>query len=127
MGRENMTIKAKQKFPIVCLCGSVRFKAEFLQAAQDQELDGKIVVMPNVFSKADNINLTPEQLTLLVDIHNQKLEMCDEVYVIDATDENGNPYIGESTKNEIEYALKLKKPVHYLSGKNQQSAAYISI
>jgi hypothetical protein len=101
--------------PIVCLCGSVRFKTEFLRVAQDQELEGRIVVMPNVFSKADNIDLTPEQLALLITIHDQKLELCDEVYVVDAPDESGKPYIGDSTKREIEIALKLKKPVRYLS------------
>lgn len=107
--------------PIVCLCGSVRFKTEFLRVAQDQELEGKIVVMPNVFSKADNINLTPEQLALLVTIHDQKLEMCDEVYVVDAPDETGTPYIGDSTKREIEIARKLQKPVRYLSEKKQRA------
>lgn len=100
---------------IVCLCGSVRFKKEFLEAAQKLEFEGRIVVMPNVFSKADGIQLTDEQRDLLVDIHNQKLRMCDEVYVVDAPGDDGKPYIGDSTKAEIAYAEILDKPIRYLS------------
>lgn len=100
---------------IVCLCGSIRFKEEFLEAAQKLEFEGKIVVMPNVFSKADGIQLTDDQLELLVNIHNQKLRMCDEVYVVDALGDDGKPYIGNSTKTEIAYAEKLQKPIRYLS------------
>ena len=104
-----------KKFPTVCLCGSVKFKQEFLKAAQNLEFEGKIVVMPNVFSKVDNIILTKEQLDLLVNIHDEKLRMCDEVYVIDAPGEDGNPYIGNSTKSEIKTAIKLNKHIRYLS------------
>ncbi len=100
---------------VVCLCGSVRFKKEFLEAAQKLEFEGRIVVMPNVLSKAYGIQLTAEQRELLVDIHNQKLKMCDEVYVVDAPGDNGEPYIGDSTKTEIAYAQQLKKPIRYLS------------
>lgn len=106
---------------ITCLCGSVKFKQEFLEAAQDLELEGKIVVMPNVFSKADGIKITDAQRALLINIHNQKLRMCDEVYVIDAPGDNGNPYIGDSTKSEIEYANKLEKPIRYLSKEKKGS------
>lgn len=106
------------KFPIVCLCGSTRFKKDFLLVAKNMELSGMIVVMPNVYSKADNIKLTDEQLKLLTDIHNEKLELCDEVYIVDAIGDNGFPYIGNATRQEIEYAKKLKKPIRYFSKEN---------
>jgi hypothetical protein len=104
-----------RRFPIVCLCGSVRFKKEFLKAAQDLEFEGKIVVMPNVFSKVDGITLTNKQLDLLVNIHNEKIRISDEVYIIDAPGNDGTPYIGVSTKDEIKFSKKLNKPVRYMS------------
>lgn len=108
------------KIPIACLCGSTQFKKEFLDLAQTLEFEGYIVVMPNVFSKADNIQLTKKQLKLLIVIHDKKIEMCDEVYVVDAPGKNGKPYIGISTKNALKKAKQLGKPIRYLSSKNRK-------
>ena len=46
---------------------------------------------------------------MLDKIHRQKIDMSDEILVI-----NVDGYIGESTKSEIEYALKNGKAVKYL-------------
>ena len=108
------------KFPIICLCGSVRCKERFLEVAKYMELSGRIVVMPNVYSKTDNIILTEEDLELLTEIHNKKIEMSDEVFIIDDLGPDGKPYIGYSTKQEIEYAKTLGKPIVYLSEGDEQ-------
>ncbi|MPM93478.1 hypothetical protein SDC9_140615 [bioreactor metagenome] len=50
---------------------------------------------------------------MLDDIHKRKIDMSDEIYVI-----NKNGYIGESTKGEIEYAIKNGKRVDYLECHN---------
>jgi hypothetical protein len=50
---------------------------------------------------------------MLDDIHKRKIDMSDEIYVI-----NKNGYIGESTKSEIEYAIKTGKKVDYLEHHN---------
>ena len=42
-------------------------------------------------------------------MHKQKIDMSDEIYVI-----NVGKYIGESTKNEIEYAKEKGKRISYL-------------
>ena len=42
-------------------------------------------------------------------IHKQKIDMSDEIYVI-----NKDGYIGESLKDEIQYAIENKKKVTYL-------------
>ena len=42
-------------------------------------------------------------------MHKQKIDMSDEIYVI-----NVEGYIGESTKNEIEYAKARGKRISYL-------------
>ena len=46
---------------------------------------------------------------MLDDMHKRKIDMADEVFVI-----NVNGYIGSSTRSEIEYALKTGKKVNYL-------------
>lgn len=46
-------------------------------------------------------------------MHRQKIDMFDEIYVI-----NVGRYIGESTKTEIEYAKEKRKEVLYLENIN---------
>ena len=46
---------------------------------------------------------------MLDDMHKRKIDMADEIFVI-----NVNGYIGESTKSEIEYAIKNNKKVEFL-------------
>ena len=46
---------------------------------------------------------------MLDDMHKRKIDMADEIFVI-----NVGGYIGSSTKSEIEYALKKGKKVNYL-------------
>ena len=46
---------------------------------------------------------------MLDEMHKQKIDMSDEIYVI-----NVGGYIGESTKNEIEYAKEKEKKISYL-------------
>ena len=53
--------------------------------------------------------LTDENKKLLDDIHKRKIDMSDEIYVI-----NKGGYIGESTRSEIEYAKKKNKIVNYM-------------
>lgn len=96
------------KCPKVCLCGSTRFKNEFIEIARDLTLKGYIVTMPMVFvHSGDEVNNMDKEY--LDEIHKAKIADCDLVYVI-----NVNKYIGESTKSEIEWALKLGKKIEYL-------------
>ena len=46
---------------------------------------------------------------MLDEMHKQKIDMSDEIYVI-----NVGGYIGESTKSEIEYAKRKGKKISYL-------------
>lgn len=50
---------------------------------------------------------------MLDDIHKRKIDMADEIFVI-----NKNGYIGSSTKCEIECAIKTNKKVNYLEQVN---------
>lgn len=101
---------------ITCICGSVRFKEKMLEVARYLELDrGRIVVMPNVYSKIDRVKLQEYELDLLISVHDQKIKMADEIYVVDALDSEGQPYVGESTRREIQLAEKEEKTIDYLS------------
>ena len=46
---------------------------------------------------------------ILDELHLRKIDMSDELFII-----NKDGYIGDSTRNEIEYAEKQGKPVFYL-------------
>jgi hypothetical protein len=46
---------------------------------------------------------------MLDDMHKRKIDMSDEIFVI-----NVGGYIGDSTKSEIEYAKKHGKKINYL-------------
>lgn len=46
---------------------------------------------------------------MLDDMHKRKIDMADEIFVI-----NVDGYIGSSTRSEIEYAKATGKPIHYL-------------
>lgn len=102
-----------KKHTVVCLCGSTRFKDLFLKTAAAETLKGNLVLTPLTFSQSEGWTPTAEQLAILVSEHNQKIEMCDEILVLNVDG------IGESTKNEIHYAEKLGKRIRYLYKTNE--------
>ena len=94
---------------IITLCGSTKFKNVFNRVAQRISLMGHIVLTPTIFSHSDNIELTEEKFQTLKKVHLDKIAMSDAVIII-----NVDGYIGETTKEEIEYAEKLNKEIIYL-------------
>lgn len=103
----------KYKPKIVCLCGSTRFKNEFIEINKSETLKGNIVLSVGLFGHADNIELSEQQKEMLDELHKRKIDLADEVIIL-----NINNYIGKSTKGEIEYAIKIKKPIKYLEKNN---------
>ena len=105
------------KYKVITLCGSTRFKDEFMEAQKDLTLKGNIVISVGLFEHSGD-NEVWEQMDegtltktkeMLDDMHKRKIDMSDEIFVI-----NVGGYIGESTKSEIEYAKKHNKKVNYL-------------
>jgi hypothetical protein len=96
---------------IVCLCGSTKFKQQFIEANFRETMAGKIVLSVGFFSHADEIIYTPtdEEKNMVDELHKRKIDLADEVLIL-----NVNGYIGESTKNEIEYAKQLGKCIRFL-------------
>ncbi len=105
------------KYPVITLCGSTRFKNEFIEAQKKLTLEGNIVISVGLFGHAGDSevweNMDEGTLTktkeMLDDMHKYKIDMADYIYVI-----NVGGYIGDSTRSEIEYAEMLGKEVKYL-------------
>ena len=98
----------KNKYNIITLCGSIRFKTEFMKVQEELTLDGNIVFTPNFLNNTKD-EITMETKNMLDEMHRQKIDMSNEIYVI-----NFGGYIGESTKSEIEYAKANGKKISYL-------------
>lgn len=101
------------KYNVITLCGSVKFKDDFIKVKEKLTLDGNIVFMPNFFNNVKKEEISLEIKKMLDEMHKQKIDMSDEIYVI-----NLGGYIGESTKNEIEYAKMKEKKIKYLEDIN---------
>lgn len=98
------------RYKIVTLCRSSKYKDEFEKVQLDLTLQGNIVLSLPIFSQNDGLVLSDEQLNMLSEMHKQKIDIADEIFVV-----NPNGYIGNSTKQEIEYAISINKPVNYLT------------
>ena len=99
----------KRRYKIITLCGSTKFKDDFIREQERLTLAGNVVLSVGVFGHADNVSLSDSMKIMLDDIHKQKINMADEIFVI-----NRNDYIGLSTRNEINYATVCGKPVRYM-------------
>jgi len=100
-------------FKVITLCGSTKFKDEFMEEQKRLTLEGNIVISVGVFGHSDGIVLEDSVKCMLDDIHKGKIDLSDEIFVI-----NVGGYIGSSTKNEIEYAESTGKVVKYLENIN---------
>lgn len=100
---------------IVCLCGSTRFYDAFQQANLDETMKGNIVLSVGFYSHSSMrahgrvIDYTEEQKIMLDALHKSKIDLADEVFIL-----NVDGYIGESLRGEIQYAKQLGKPIRYL-------------
>ena len=109
------------KYKVITLCGSTRFKEEFIKAQKDLTLQGNIIISVGLFGHSgDNEVWTDDTKEMLDDMHKRKIDMADEIFVI-----NVNGYIGESTKSEIEYAKRNGKIVRYLQEVDSDMLTFI--
>ncbi len=98
------------KYKVLTLCGSTRFKEQFLEAQKRLTLEGNIVISVGLFGHSGDDEVWTEGIKeMLDDMHKRKIDMADAIYVI-----NVGGYIGESTKSEILYAKSHGKTVYYL-------------
>ncbi len=103
-----------KKYPVVTLCGSTRFKNEFIQIQKELTLKGYIVISVGLFGHGgdaevwegmDENSLTATKM-MLDDMHKSKIDMADGIFVV-----NPGGYIGDSTWSEICYAFMTDKRI----------------
>ena len=98
------------KYKVITLCGSTKFKDDFLREQKRLSLEGNIVISVGLFGHSGDDEVWSDGIKeMLDDMHKRKIDMADEIFVI-----NTNGYIGSSTKSEIEYAIKTNKKVNYM-------------
>ena len=101
-------------YKVITLCGSTRFKNEFIEAQKSLTLEGNIVISVGLFGHSGDSevweNMDEGTLTrtkeMLDYMHKRKIDMSDAIYVI-----NVGGYIGDSTKSEIKYAKEQGKDI----------------
>lgn len=103
---------------VICLCGSSKYPEDHMEAMMVETLKGHIVIPMGLYGHADfpkgereatqDACLDCVTKQMLDELHKRKIDLSDEILVI-----NKNGYVGESTRGEIEYAKNLGKIVRY--------------
>ena len=111
---------------IVCLCGSTRFWKEFQEANYRETMAGHIVLTVGFYrpspqqeaelaerqhegTHGETWGCTAEQKIALDELHKRKIDLADEVLIL-----NVGRYIGDSTRSELEYAERHGKVIRFL-------------
>lgn len=103
------------KRTIVTLCGSTRFYPAFQRANYEETMAGRIVLSVGFYGHAEGeahgetVGCTPAEKADLDLLHFDKIAMSDEILVL-----NVDGYVGESTRNEIAFAVLHHKPIRWI-------------
>lgn len=103
------------KRTIVTLCGSTRFYSAFQRANYEETMAGRIVLSVGFYGHAgeqahgETVGCTPTQKHDLDALHFDKIAMSDEILVL-----NVDGYVGDSTRNEIAFAVAHHKGIRWL-------------
>lgn len=98
------------KYKVITLCGSTRFKDAFMEAQKQLTLEENIVISVGLFGHSGDEDVwAPGIKEMLNDMHKRKIDMADEIFVI-----NVGGYVGSSTRSEIEYVQRTGKSIRYL-------------
>lgn len=105
----NRNTQKKTRTPIVCLCGSTRFRDVYLKAQREESLAGKIVLTVGLFGHLEDFDMAGEDKVRLDELHLRKIDLADEVLFL-----NVDGYMGTSTLAELRYARSTKKVIRFL-------------
>ena len=98
------------KYKVITLCGSTKFKDDFLREQKRLSLEGNIVISVGLFGHSGDGEVWNDGVKeMLDDMHKRKIDMADEIFVI-----NKDGYVGTSTRSEIDYAIATGKKVVYM-------------
>ncbi len=93
---------------VVTICGSMKFRNQMMQIAEELELKNNYAVIQCVYGNNSN-KYSQSDKDILAKLHFKKIDISDAIYVV-----NVNGYIGDATKKEIEYAKSLQKEILFL-------------
>lgn len=93
----------------ITVCGSMKFADEMKRIAFELESLNGYNVLQCTYNDL-NMEITPEMFNNLKKAHFKKIDMSDMIYIVDI-----NKYIGDSVKQEIEYAKKQHKEIVFHS------------
>ena len=75
------------KYKVITLCGSTKFKEDFLREQKMLTLEGNIVISVGLFGHSgDNEVWSEGTKEMLDDMHKRKIDMADEIFVINKKD-----------------------------------------
>lgn len=99
---------------IITLCGSTRFHEEFVRANYELTMAGAIVLSVGFYPHAthlhgEGVGATTDEKVALDELHKRKIDLSDEILVL-----NVGGYVGDSTRGEIAHAEARDIPVRYL-------------
>ena len=89
---------------IITICGSMKYAKEMMKTSLELELKGCAVIQCSY--ENDSHKLEVRDIEMLNKVHRKKIDISDAIYVV-----NVDGYVGNSTKNEIEYAKNLGKEI----------------
>lgn len=92
---------------VVTICGSMKFSEQMKEIARNLETEFGYAVIQCVYEGEKKIE-TQEEMQNIVLAHYKKIDISDAIYVV-----NIGGYIGNATKNEIEYATSKNKEIIY--------------
>ena len=92
---------------VITICGIMRYSKQMIKIAEELELKKGYAVIQCVYN-IDGQKYEGVDASILDKIHRKKIDISDAIYVV-----NIDGYIGNSTKNEIEYAKNNGKKVIY--------------
>lgn len=105
---------------VVCLCGSARFWAQFQKSYIEETLAGRIVLSVAATPGGDEALFglcspteREQTLTMLETLHRHKIDLADEVLIL-----NVDGYVGPSTERELAYAEQQGKRIRFLENRH---------
>lgn len=93
----------------VVLCGSTRFADAYRDANRTETLAGRIVLSVGLLGHAEGIDMNGPVKAALDELHLRKIDLADGILVVSV-----GGYVGSSTRNEIDYAIRHGKEVRWM-------------
>ncbi len=93
---------------IITICGSLKYQDEIMKISEEVTLQGNCILSIIYPASRDISAYSAEERKLFGAMHRERIRLSDAILVVNIDD-----YIGESTRQEIEFARSLNKEILY--------------